>query len=214
MADEYEDVGPVVRPDQLDLSHLESKEEEPTKARSGQVVQEGEVGKDWLTQKDSSHKGKSVLQVSSSLFEASKATSPYVGVKPRGGSNMIRLKSNSLRGRNEIFEGMVMSFDGDGIAKIPDHHLAKIQQLQRLRPNRFTILENAVLQEAPVPVAVKQEVATAMPETKQAEPVTMDTSIFSSLDDEEVDFIDFEEEQSKTKVKPPVKKGAVVKQKS
>jgi hypothetical protein len=83
----------------------------------------------------------------------------------------LKLKSNSLRDRAYLIEGMVLHFDGDGIATFPEHCLEAILRHTRVRPGRFRLLEETPkLKKSPAQALDDARAALEAARMKQAEP--------------------------------------------
>ncbi len=90
----------------------------------------------------------------------------------------LKLKSNSIRDRMHPIGKLMLRFDGEGVARFPEHQLDEIQAHMRLRPGRFHIIEDMQAKEAAKgarealdAARVALVAARAEPEPKKIEPI-------------------------------------------
>lgn len=84
-------------------------------------------------------KGKYYTQVQTDLTKmVTQQPVPLQEVEP---VNRFKVKSNSLRDRAYPIGDMVLHFDGEGVAEVPEYHLEAVKTHMRLRPGRFRLLD-------------------------------------------------------------------------
>lgn len=54
--------------------------------------------------------------------------------------DLVLVKSNYARGSVVVVAGLPVSFNSEGEARIPKHHVAEMQKYMRARPGRFTLV--------------------------------------------------------------------------
>ncbi len=94
----------------------------------------------YLTENAGSRKNNSPHNIRQRLFEESfkDSKNQIEGEEMR----MKRLYSNSLRERTlVVFNDLVLKFDSRGVALVPAHEMERVDRLRRLRPGRFTLLD-------------------------------------------------------------------------
>ncbi len=193
--------------DGIDLDHLSTKPEAPKKPpRSGEIVAKGSLGKDFYD-KPSAQGGTSVNAMARTLSNMSLQPTPQL--QEVGMQKTVDVKCNYARGQTVVQGDLILTFNEQGICKMPRHQLPQLAQIQRVRPGRFIVLEDTA-SKPPVPkpqlkakkVEPKALVVEDKPEVKEtleatvaeeSEPVVEETP-------EELQLEEKPEEQVETKV--------------
>lgn len=150
------------RKDGLDLSYLEDGDEGPPQPpRSGAVVAEGSLGSFYDKPKAKQQGGKSIGKVEKSMAHMSMQPAPQAN---QVDMITVDVKCNYAKSSNMVLCGrqLILQFDKHGIAKMPVHQMALLQQVQRARPGRFTIIPPTP------PVSVPQKVEVVVPQKVEA----------------------------------------------
>lgn len=124
------------------------------------------------------------------------------GAKQHRGGNMatrVKVKSNSHRSKTDIIDGVILHFDKDGWASIPELEAYKIEAYMAKRPGRLQLVReqvttiNDLLAEAvaastaaaPAPEAVEE--VPALPEAPSEEEAVKELGLdLSQVEDEDV----------------------------
>lgn len=141
--------------------------------------------KNRLTKSD----GKNYYQVMSDLN--SLATKKSAELREEDFVKLVRVQSNHIRNRAVPIGPLVLVFDRDGIAEVPESELYLLENYMRVRPNRLRVLDEpsseepsiefrleearnalreAKLVEEPEEVVVEEEPVEATPEPKKEAP--------------------------------------------
>lgn len=81
----------------------------------------------------------------------------------------VKVKSNSVRGRQMVVDGLVLAFDDDGIAEINESDAYIIVNYSRTRPNRLSVVVEPVEAPTPAPAPAPKK-AEPKAESKKEEP--------------------------------------------
>jgi len=80
----------------------------------------------------------------------------------------MKLKSNQLRDRVHIVEGIHLHFDRHGVAEFPAAQLPVVQKHMRLRPNRFSLVKEEVPAVVDAPKKDPKEAQMALDKARAA----------------------------------------------
>ncbi len=139
------------REDGLDLGYLGDESKEKTPPRSGEIVSEGSIGKDFYDT-PSSQGGTSVSAMARTIATMSSQPVPQLTEVEM---STVDVKCNYAKDRVEVFWDLIMKFNQDGICKMPTHQMPLLAAIQRARPGRFTVVVAPVAAApAPAPVAL------------------------------------------------------------
>lgn len=187
------------RNDGVDLEYLSDTQVAATPVRSGAIVSEGTVAKDYF---DAPHSGggKSCQAVMSSMSHLA-LQQPST---PQELETMtVDIKCNYARDRVEVLCGgkLILKFDHNGVCKMPVHQMELLRQVQRARPGRFVVVENT-------PVSAPKEPVPELPPVVENDPLEFDVLFSDDLTESALS----DDQPAKAKVsKSAKKKGAVVK---
>lgn len=147
-----------LRTDKIDLSYLSDEEPEdqgpPKPARSGEIIAKGSVGNNFYDPpKGNRQSGKSVGAISMGMVQMASKPIPVVR---KVEMDTVDVKSNFARDRVEVFGNgdLILRFDQNGIAKMPTHKMYLLEQVQRARPGRFTVVRPQAPASPPVAAEV------------------------------------------------------------
>lgn len=146
------------RDDGLDLSYLsDDPEDKPKSPRSGEVIAQGVLGRDFYKKPNARRQaGKSIGAVERVMSNMSLNPTPQL---QRIDMTTVDVKCNYAKDRNVVLAGgqLILTFDKNGVAKMPIHQMALLEQVQRARPGRFTV----VRAEAPKKVEAPKKAVVA-----------------------------------------------------
>jgi hypothetical protein len=199
------------RDDGLDLSYLSDEAEEtPKPPRSREVVAKGALGKDFYDKpKVNRQSGRTIGAVERGMAQMSLHPTPQTHKVEMA---TVDVKCNYAKDRVLVLAGgaLIMKFDPYGICKMPVHQMELLQQVQRAKPGRFTVVKPEAPKAAPAP---KVEAPKVAPAPKKVEAPTVEAQVVveapKTVEDEAP-----KKAYVKTEAKPEKKKKATNKKKS
>ena len=132
----------------------------------------------YLSNKAPSRTPKSAFKVMSEVREASKEQ-PVV-LQETLIMKTLKVKSNSLRGRLFPIGHLMLHFDEHGIAEFPEAELAVVKAHMRLRPGRFTLLEEPT---SAVP-AFEEKLSKTREALKELTRLSEEAGLYEELEEE------------------------------
>ncbi len=151
------------RDDGLDIGYLsDDPEGEPKPPRSGEVIAKGALGRDFYSKpKSNRSSGKTMGGVERGMRQMSMLPVPQLRKTDMA---TVDIKCNYAKDRNVVIGGLILTFDKNGICKMPVSQMAQLQVVMRARPGRFVVVKAAV------PTAPKVvEVASVVEEAPEIE---------------------------------------------